>query len=225
LPFSIPNHEHSHQSFHTMSSSAITPHADLLQPVGPSESVSHVPSARRVFNVETILMGCQDGKPPPIARRRVLASYKESRAGHWFANIPGAPLAPFQPFDRSFSHSLEYSIMYISRSLLVFASVLSFSIHTSARVAQHHIDSASDNALEAQKSEKNKFSQKWPLSNIFRKRQDNSTTEIDWTTLDLYKNILDDGSPSDITMFCNIWLGLPPATTVVEFTPIMYAIF
>jgi hypothetical protein len=112
--------------------------------------------------------------------------------------------------------------MYISRSLLVLASVLSFSIHTSARVAQYQVDSASDNASEAKEFGQGSFLQKWPLSSIFRKRQDNSTTEIDWTTLDLYKHILDDGSPSDITTFCNIWLGLPPATTVVEYTPIMY---
>lgn len=109
--------------------------------------------------------------------------------------------------------------MYVSRSLLALASILSFSIYADARVAQHLDDKADNSASKRDKSTNSRFLRRWPLSNIFAKRQ--NATELDWTTTDLYKNILDDGAPSDIQTFCNIWLGIPPATAVVDYTPTM----
>jgi hypothetical protein len=112
--------------------------------------------------------------------------------------------------------------MYISRPALALTSFLSFSIYTDARVAQHPVDSGDTTSVEEESSDRS-ILQRWPLSNIFRKRQDAGATELDWTTTDLYKNILDDGQPDDIQTFCNIWLGIPPATEVVDVTPTLYA--
>lgn len=117
--------------------------------------------------------------------------------------------------------------MYISPSLLASALVLSFSTYTEARVAQHRANSQSGNALNRQPDDGG-TPQKGPLHSLFGKRQDqdqdqdeDEDDELDCSTPDVYIDLLNDESDDAIQTFCNKWLGLPPATTEVDFTPTM----
>jgi hypothetical protein len=49
---------------------------------------------------------------------------------------------------------------------------------------------------------------------IFEKRQDQLVCSNDD-----YQKFLDSNPPNVVATFCNFWLGIPPVTTVVEYTP------
>lgn len=100
--------------------------------------------------------------------------------------------------------------MYITRSLQASAFFLSFSTLTAA-VALHRT-ADSDVQLEARTAHSGS------LDSIFKKRQDAQELEC---PNDRWQAMLDSNPADRVATFCNEWLGLEPATTVVEWTPTM----
>jgi hypothetical protein len=103
--------------------------------------------------------------------------------------------------------------MRFSPSLLASAIVLSFSKTAHARVPQHKLNSASD---EASKDGKSGIS--GVLGALLGKRQDSS--DIDCTP-DVELNILQAARSLDTQIFCNKWLNMPAAIQVTDITPIV----
>ncbi|KAF2675833.1 hypothetical protein K458DRAFT_425220 [Lentithecium fluviatile CBS 122367] len=119
------------------------PHAKPLQRVGPSESLSHIPSARRVLNVGTVLMAVRMAGSRPSHASMHFASYKGSVRGHWFVN------STVEPHWHQSSRLIGVALIRLGTpSLPALASVLSFSTCANARVAQHRVGSESDSTLE-----------------------------------------------------------------------------
>ena len=125
-------------------------------------------------------------------------------------------ISPFVYWSNS--HSFEFSIMYFSRSLLASAIILLFSTTAQSRVANTQAGS-----LEIYDSKDRKLGfadilDLRSLRNFFRKRQGQDAIDC---TPNLGWNILQAAAKQDSQEFCNIWLGIPPTTTEIDYTPTM----
>lgn len=106
--------------------------------------------------------------------------------------------------------------MYSLRSLLAFVLVFSFCLYAEARVAHHH-----ELALSDKESKHQGILQRWSWNNLFGKRQEPEVfTEIDCPAPDYLVRIMDSKQSTDVQSLCNTLLNMPPATSVVEYTPI-----
>ena len=109
-------------------------------------------------------------------------------------------------------------IMYIIRSLQAAAVILSFSTLTEAL--------AFNRRNKGQVQEENVFepaqiAHAGPVIGNIKLRQDGQ--ELDCPD-DRWQQLLDNNPPDRVATFCNEWLGIGPATTVVEWTPTMLVV-
>jgi hypothetical protein len=150
-------------------------------------------------------------------------------AGPWLNELPGFPVpAPYmdtcvslylgiEPHtptgilslsDRSGSQSLEFSIMHTAPSFRALALVLSlFTLTEGWGLRRKPVEHAQEDVKT------------YPVyrprgAGIFEKRQGQLVCPNDD-----YQKFLDSNPPDAVATFCNSWLGIPPATTVVEYIP------
>lgn len=93
--------------------------------------------------------------------------------------------------------------MYISRSLQASAYLLSFSTLTTALALHRKRDGYTPDVQR--------------VDSMHEKRQDQELECIN----DRWQDMLDNNPVDRVKTFCNEWLGIAPATTVIEWTPTM----
>lgn len=104
--------------------------------------------------------------------------------------------------------------MYISRSLQASAYLLSFSTLTAALALHRKKDGHS---IEEQRVEPLLNAPGGTAESANEKRQDQELECIN----DRWQDMLDNNPVDRVKTFCNEWLGIAPATTVIEWTPTM----
>lgn len=103
--------------------------------------------------------------------------------------------------------------MFFTRSVLAPAAILSFSVTTEGwvlhRNTEEHVEVKRIVADEAQHH--------WSWRDILGKRQSDDRV-LDCPN-DQFASLLSNNPDSAVVTFCNDWLNLGPATTVIEVTP------
>jgi hypothetical protein len=102
------------------------------------------------------------------------------------------------------------------RSLLAYATLLSFFSSVDAAVAQPRASTEFEDVLSQEKAETGGVFSNWSLRRLLGKRQDEIIVEDSpsW-------RVLQNGTREDQQHVCNLLLGLPPATTEVDYTPVV----
>jgi hypothetical protein len=112
--------------------------------------------------------------------------------------------------DQLFSHSLESSIMSFSRFSWPSAVLLSLCMTSDAWVLRKATSKKAENV---------------PQIELRNEAQNVHANKRQITTLscpdDRFQQLLDSNPDGRVQTFCNDWLGVPAATTTVEYTPTM----
>lgn len=98
--------------------------------------------------------------------------------------------------------------MHFSRSLQVSACFLSFSLLTESLVLRRK-----DGTISQEKGPARRGAL---LDSVLNKRQD---PEVLNCPSDRWQDLLDSNPENRVVTFCNEWLGIEPATSVIEITP------
>lgn len=103
---------------------------------------------------------------------------------------------------------------HLFSSWLASAIFLSLPMRGEARVAQHKMDPA----VEEDKAEDDSSRNSWTINKVFKKRQG---VPDECSFPNSYFHILNSTKRGDeeVQIFCNRWLGLPPAVVNTTITP------
>jgi hypothetical protein len=107
--------------------------------------------------------------------------------------------------------------MYIPRSLLAFATLLSFTYTARAAVALDRIENVKRRASEQSKVEDDSAPADWSWGKIF-KRQDSSSCDAAKTERDIFKRAESD----DVQTVCNRLLNISPAAELLQHASVTY---